>query len=282
MSLHNARTIPVASMSRPSDAHRKTTPCLDDADAPAADGGAQDGDKNTISTRLVTHVRESILRGEIAPGSKINLDKLRKTFKISLSPAREALARLTSAGLVERHDNRGYTVTPVSLANLAEITQLRAEFETLALDAAMRTGDLAWESEIMRCLHRLNRTERLADDPRTLEAWEFAHRDFHLALLKGCQMPILLDFCLTLHNLNDRYRRLFLLRTGGDREVEQEHSQIAQGTVARDRDFARERLRDHILRTGRNLQAAIGTDLEAEADRSSGPSRRRGAKPVRR
>ena len=239
----------------------------------------QEADKNTISTRLVTHLREAILRGEIAPGSKINLEKLRKTFSVSLSPAREALARLTSAGLVELHDNRGYTVAPVSLSNLVEITQLRAEFETLALDAAMQMGDLAWESEIMRSLHRLNRTERVPDDPRTLEAWELAHRNFHLALLKGCQMPILLGFCVMLHNLNDRYRRLFLQRTGGDREVEHEHNQIAQGTVARDRDFARERLREHILRTGHNLQAAIGAYLEAEG---AAASKARRSRTVRR
>lgn len=229
---------------------------LQDDDAGAAEA-SEDNGKNTIATRLVSRLREAILRGEIPPGSKINLEKARRIFDVSLSPMREALARLTSVGLVELHDNRGYSVAPVSLANLREITHLRAEFECLALDIAIQNGDLAWESEIMRSLHRLNRIHREASDPASLEAWEEAHREFHLTLIQGCDMPILLNFCMTLHNLNDRYRRIFLTRTGGDANVELEHSQIAQGTVARDRDYARERLREHILRTGRNLQNAL-------------------------
>ncbi|WP_432212099.1 GntR family transcriptional regulator [Bosea vestrisii] len=230
------------------------------ASAPPSHGGTGEKEKHTISTRLVSRMREAILRGELAPGSKINLDKARRTFDVSLSPMREALARLTSVGLVELHDNRGYTVAPVSLSNLREITQLRAEFECLALDIAMQYGDLAWESGITRALHRLNRIHREASDTASLEAWEDAHRDFHLTLIQGCDMPILLNFCTTLHNLNDRYRRIFLTRTGGDANVEQEHNQIAQGAVARDRDYARDRLREHILRTGRNLQNALSDE----------------------
>ncbi|MCV9938369.1 GntR family transcriptional regulator [Boseaceae bacterium BT-24-1] len=238
-------------------------------------GGSEEQGKNTISTRLVSRMRESILRGELPPGSKINLDRARKTFDVSLSPMREALARLTSVGLVELHDNRGYTVAPVSLSNLREITQLRAEFECLALGIAMQNGDLAWESDITRSLHRLNRTHREASDAKSLEAWEDAHRDFHLTLIQGCDMPILLSFCMTLHNLNDRYRRIFLARTGGDTSVELEHSQIAQGAVARDREYALDRLREHILRTGRNLQNALSDDRADAILTRSQPARRR-------
>lgn len=64
---------------------------------------------------------------------------------------------------------------------------------------------------------------------------------------------MLLGFCRTLLNLNDRYRRSFLVRSSGDRNVTTEHSEIAQGAVARDADFACGCLREHIHRTGSNL-----------------------------
>ena len=67
-------------------------------------------------------------------------------------------------------------------------------------------------------------------------------------------MPVLVGFCRALLNLNDRYRRTFLRDTSGDRNVTVEHSEIAQGTVARDVEFACERLREHIHRTGTNLR----------------------------
>jgi DNA-binding GntR family transcriptional regulator len=224
-------------------------------------GGAEIN--TTKASRLVNQVRESILSGELRPGTKINLDQLRREFKVSLSPLREALARLIAVGLVELHNNRGYTVAPVSLANLAEITRLRVEFECLALSSAIELGDVNWESEVMRCLHRLNRSNRDPADPKTLEAWEQAHRDFHMSLLAGCRMPVLLNFCLVLHNLNDRYRRVFLVRSGGDRNVATEHSEIAQGAVARDSVYACEKLRDHINRTGNNLRARLSGRLES-------------------
>ncbi|MFO1147577.1 MAG: GntR family transcriptional regulator [Alsobacter sp.] len=203
---------------------------------------------------LTDRLREAILSGELKPGTKINLARLRETLGVSLSPLREALARLIAVGLVAFHDNRGYRVAPVSRADLAEITRLRAEFESLALAEAIAHADVSWEGDVIRALHRLNRIERKADETATLLAWEAAHRDFHLTMLSGCRLAHLLDFCSVLHNLNDRYRRVFLAQSGGDRNVAQEHSEIAQGAVARDAEFACARLREHILRTGKNLQ----------------------------
>ena len=74
-----------------------------------------------------------------------------------------------------------------------------------------------------------------------------------MTLIAGCGMPILINFCSMLLNLNDRYRRTFLKRTSGDRNVMLEHSEIAQATVARDADYACERLREHLARTATNL-----------------------------
>ena len=220
-------------------------------------GSFSDDGKNTISSQLASRLREAIISGSLEPGSKINLDKERQSFNVSLSPLREGLARLISDGLVEFEDNRGYRVSPVSLANLEEITVLREEFEVFALKESIRVGDVEWESNVMRALHKLNRAERDASKPETLEHWETAHRDFHLTLISGCGKPLLLHFCKTLLNLNDRYRRTFLTQTSGDRNVSQEHSEIAQGAVARDSDYATDKLRQHIHRTGTNLLAHL-------------------------
>lgn len=213
-----------------------------------------DGGKNTISSQLMARLREAIVSGELSAGSKINLVRLREELGVSLSPLREALARLISDGLVEFEDNRGYRVAPVSLENLEEITALREEFETYALREAIRLGDLAWESDVMRALHMVNRTERDAARPETFEHWETTHRTFHVALISACGKPLLLGFCGMTLNLNDRYRRSFLKRTIGDRNVMMEHSEIAQAAVARDTDYACERLREHLARTGANLR----------------------------
>jgi len=220
-----------------------------------------DDGKNTIASQLVDRLREAIVSGRLEAGTKINLDRAKDQFAVSLSPLREALARLISAGLVEFEDNRGYRVAALSLSNLEEVTRLREEFEIFALRQAMLVGDVEWESNIMRSLHRLNRSARDAARPETLEQWEANHREFHLALISGCGMPVLTGFCRVLLSLNDRYRRTFLRATSGDRNVDNEHNRIAQATVSRDIDFACARLKDHIHRTGTNLRRHLADKI---------------------
>ena len=221
----------------------------------------EDGEKKTIASRVSHEIRQAILRGDMEPGSKINLDRLRTSYDISLSPLREALSRLVADGLVELEDLRGYRVAPVSTSNLAEVTRLRVEFESLALQHSIEQGDLEWESDVMRSLYRLNRIERDPARPESLEAWEEAHHDFHRQLIQGCGMPLLLRFCSVLHNLNDRYRRLFLATNPGDRDVRSEHIAIAEAAVARRSSEACTALRHHIDRTGTNLKRALAAAL---------------------
>ncbi|PZU18723.1 MAG: GntR family transcriptional regulator [Shinella sp.] len=213
-----------------------------------------DDGKNTMASQLMDRLREAIVSGKLPAGSKINLSKASTLFNVSLSPLREALARLISDGLVEFEDNRGYRVAPVSLGNLEEVTALREQFETYALAESIRVGGIEWERNVMRVLHKMNRTERDASRPETLELWEAAHREFHLTLISGCGKPLLLKFCSVMLNLNDRYRRTFLAETSGDRSVANEHSEIAQGAVAGDTEYACAKLREHIHRTGSNLR----------------------------
>jgi GntR family transcriptional regulator, carbon starvation induced regulator len=217
--------------------------------------------KETISSRISALLRDAILRGDLAPGAKINLDRLREQYDISISPLREAVSRLVADGLVEFEDQRGYRVVPISLENLTEVTALRAEFEVIALRASIERGNLDWESDVMRALYLLTRTERDSARPETFEAWEAAHTDFHMALIRGCKMPLLLTFCSVMHNMNDRYRRLFPARYPSLRDVKAEHEEIALAATAHDSDRACAALKAHILRTGDDLKRRLADPL---------------------
>lgn len=213
--------------------------------------------KETIASRISALLRDAILRGDLAPGSKINLDRLREQHDISISPLREAVSRLVADGLVEFEDQRGYRVVPVSLENLAEVTTLRAEFEVVALRASIRRGNLDWESDVLRALYLLTRTERDSARPETIAAWEAAHSDFHLALIRGCGMPLLLTFCSVLHNMNDRYRHLYPAPHASGRDVKAEHEEIAMAATGHDSDRACAALKAHILKTGEALKRRL-------------------------
>lgn len=220
-------------------------------------GALVDDKTNTIATQLVHRLREEIVSGALKPGAKINLAVARESFGVSLSPLREALARLVGDGLAEFEDNRGYRVAPVSLANLREVAQLRAEFECSALRHAMQVGDVGWEADVMHALHRLSRITYDPSRPETLARWEAAHAEFHMTLTRGCGMPLLQNVCRVLHNLNDRYRRIFLRTEGDDRDVATEHAEIAARVARREVGPACDSLRGHIQRTGSDLYRYI-------------------------
>lgn len=211
----------------------------------------------TLSSSLVARLRESIMSGDLTPGSKLNLDRMRESYGVSLSPLREALCRLESEGLVTILDQRGYRVAPVSPANLAEVIRLRVELEGMALKEAMQHGDTAWEGRVLAALHQLNRCKRGKRSAEEQEAWEVAHRAYHAELISACGMPLLRQFCATLHDQGDRYRRIFLKKHAPDRDVPGEHAAIADAVIARRVRDATRLLRDHIERTGRNIQAAL-------------------------
>lgn len=212
--------------------------------------------KATLSSRICADLRAAILRGDLAPAEKINLDRLRETYQISISPLREAVSRLIAEGLVNFEDQRGYSVTPVSLADLAEVTRLRGELETIALGEAVNNGDLEWESAVMGALYRLSRTAK--DTP---EAWEEAHSAFHMALVSGCGAPRLLQICAMLRTLQDRYRRLWppSPQDGAARQIAEEHRAIAEAATSREAARAAALLRAHIEATGTELRARMQT-----------------------
>lgn len=217
--------------------------------------------KRTIASRVESTLRHDILHGTLAPGSRLNLDRLRETLGVGLSPLREAVMHLVSDGLIVAEAQKGYTITPISVANLDEVCDLRLELEPYALMKSIERGGLDWEASVMGALHRLNRTERVANDQASQDAWEAANNAFHLALVERCDMPLLMKMYHSLVSLNDRYRHIYLKATGIQRDVIDEHTAIAEAAVDRRSDEACDLLRAHITRSTGNLRHLIADAL---------------------
>jgi len=207
----------------------------------------------TLASAICDRVRTDILDGRRKPGARIRLEDLKAEFNVSWSPIREAVSRLVAEGLITTEETRGYRVAPVSRADLADVVQLRMLLEGMALQRSIEQGDDAWEAEVLAHQHRLGKLESRRMHPTEAEQWETWHRAYHEALIRACGSPILLQFCGQLHDLSDRYRRLFLSAHDFDRDVPAEHRQITEATLARNAPTACELLRRHIERTGQNI-----------------------------
>jgi GntR family transcriptional regulator, carbon starvation induced regulator len=207
----------------------------------------------TLAGSICDRVRADILAGRRKPGARVRLEDLKAEFGVSWSPIREALSRLVAEGLITTEESRGYRIAPVSRTDLAEVIRLRMLLEPMALQRSIEHGDDAWEAEVLAHQHRLGKLESKRFYPAEAEQWERWHRAYHEALIGACGSPILLQFCGQLHDLSDRYRRLFLSAHNFDRDVPGEHRKITEAAVAHDAATACELLRRHIGRTGQNI-----------------------------
>jgi GntR family carbon starvation induced transcriptional regulator len=213
--------------------------------------------KTSIASDLTHRLRDAILRGQIGPNTKLRLEELGANFGVSLSPVREALLRLSGEGFVVSEDQRGFRVAEATARHLAEVTALRSHLEPFALRLAIEHGDVKCEEHLVAVFHRLTRIEQQDGFVPFLDEWERAHRDFHIALVAGCNMPMLVHFCGMLHDQSDRYRRLFLQKRPPQRNVAKEHAAIVEAVLARDADTACAKLLEHSRQTGAAVLAFL-------------------------
>jgi DNA-binding GntR family transcriptional regulator len=211
------------------------------------------GIADDISDRL----RSDILTGRIKPDTKLRLEDFRTEFGVSWSPIREGLTRLVAEGLVVAEAPRGYRVATVSKAHFADVVRTRMQVECMALRESVKRGDDAWEADVLASHHRLSKFEARRWQPGDYEQWETWHRTYHQTLIAACGSPILLQFCSMLHDMRDRYRRLFLVTHEPNRNVAKEHAELTQAVLGRDADRAGALLERHIERNGKAILGAI-------------------------
>ena len=89
-----------------------------------------------LNERVYETLRQRVLRREPGPGAKLSLHELAAELGVSRSPVHHALTRLVSEGLLTVKARRGYYVTPVTAAAIAQGYEVRLALE---LHAAERT-----------------------------------------------------------------------------------------------------------------------------------------------
>lgn len=196
-------------------------------------------------------IRQDIVSGELAPGERLGVDRLRERYGVGASTVREALSLLSAEALVDAEGQRGFTVSPISLDDLRDLCEARKLIEGEAVRESVRNGDDDWEGDLVAAFHRLTRAqERLRpDDADTIREWELRNHDFHDALVGRCESRWLHHLLDTLMHHTERYRRASLTSGSVKRDVHGEHAALMQAALDRDAERAAELVIEHIDHT---------------------------------
>lgn len=214
--------------------------------------------KQTRATRLLARIKDAIISGRLPPGERLVVATLAGTFEEGQTPVREALMKLASDGYVVQEGQRGYSVAPVSRSELVQLTQMRAEIESLAVRWAIEHGDDDWEAGVLAATHRLLKLNKLGPDGHAIDPqWNERHLAFHQALVAGCPNLVLLQMRNLLSERAERYRHLAVRYLRSPRDDRGEHEALTAAVLSRNAALADKLIRSHIETTSRILLAEI-------------------------
>lgn len=197
------------------------------------------GITGSLAVVATATIRDRILDLTLPPGMQLDEAILRDKLGISRTPAREALNRLVTEGLVETRANRGFFVRALDLADTAQffdayVVSERSSAHFLRFGNAGLVDDL---ERIQAAHEKAIRRDRFLD---------VSHRNaqFHVRIAEASENPHLVDFANRLHNLgrrlayfvyaNEAIDRAFLETQ--QRHIVDEHHRIIAAIRAGDRE----------------------------------------------
>lgn len=224
-------------------------------------------DKTTLATTVYQKLRSDIIRSAFRPGEKLRIEGIAAMYDVGSNAVREALSRLSSERLVERHEQRGFSVPAIALDDWRVLVKTRCFLESSVLRESMKHRDDQWEEAIVVAFHRLSRFR--SDSAEDRAAWEDAHRNFHRSLLANCGSPWLLEFCDILADHAARYVSISNAYRKVPRDGQAEHEALMKAVLHGTEDEACMLLVEHYTKTLRMIEDLFDRDQLSPADLSS-------------
>jgi DNA-binding GntR family transcriptional regulator len=203
----------------------------------------------TLVENAYLALRQDIVEGKHQPGTRLRVEHLKDGYGVGAGTLREALSLLVSDALVVSEGQRGFWVSPISHADIEDVTRTRILLETEALRMSIQAGGDEWEAGLLAAFHRLTKVEeKLTQSAQKFREWEERNRAFHEALIAGCDSRWLRYLIGILYRQSERYRR-FALASPIKRNVHEEHQEIFDAAMKRDAKRACAALEIHISAT---------------------------------
>jgi DNA-binding GntR family transcriptional regulator len=214
----------------------------------------------TAEAIAAAELRDAIIRGDLAPGSRIRQEATAQQLGISLIPIREALRTLTSEGVVTYHPQRGYFVTELPAAAITDIYLVRDLLERQTEELAipqLTDQDLSAMGDHLRDQARAVEREDAVDMIAT-------NRRFHFTIFERSDNAWLMRFVTQLWDTLDPYRVLSYRRMWLEdperhipAEILVEHERILDALQRRKPDRALRLLERHRNRSATFLRALV-------------------------
>jgi DNA-binding GntR family transcriptional regulator len=204
--------------------------------------------RETLGAQVYHLLRDRILRGEIAGGSRLIQGPLSEEIGTSRIPVRDALKRLESDGLVKCDETGRYSVVQFSTQDAEEVYAIRRQLEPFAVELAARAMTSEAMEEIKSLFNELNKAARR----RQLEKYIEINTSFHMAIYEASGMVRLVRIIRGLYSGVPSLTPIVL--EGRIVRSQEEHAEIVDRLAARDGAGAARAMDRHIENALAELQ----------------------------
>ncbi|MDE7322700.1 MAG: GntR family transcriptional regulator [Lachnospiraceae bacterium] len=201
-------------------------------------------------------LRQEILTGKLKPGERLMEIQLANKLGVSRTPIREAIRKLELDGLVIMIPRRGAEVAQITLKDLKDVMEVRCALDVLAIELACER----MEQEGLNNLYQA--CENFREAVKTKDTRKLAEADvaFHDAIVTSTGNTRLIQLVSNLSEQMYRYRFEYLKDATSHEMLQQEHMEMYQNILKKDKAAAASVVRKHI----NNQEEAIIKQLQLE------------------
>lgn len=196
-----------------------------------------------LGARVYQALLNSIVSGQIDPGTALRPDAIARQLDVSTTPVREAMHRLENDGLATKLPYQGWFVREFSEHQIRQLYECRSALECFSVRLAcerISDEEVAW-------LHRCQSTGEAALAVGDMDAYRIYNRDLHGAILKAATNTYLISLMgqlgLQIEMLIARTIRI----TGRPVRAIEEHLCLIGLIEKRDSEGAQRSMERHIL-----------------------------------
>ena len=200
------------------------------------------GRSRTQAERITAEMEAEIVRGDLAPGQKLDEVAIAQRYSASRTPVREALRALAVSGLVTHEPRVGAIVARPTVSNVVELFELVGELEGVAIRLACERMTEFHRARI-EAAYQACRRQATSD---AAEAYLSANDAFHCAIHDAADNRALKSEIGQINRRLGPYRRFITFLPGRRESAEREHEILAEALFADDGARASAAMRDHV------------------------------------
>lgn len=207
----------------------------------------------TASTQAFDHLRELITTLTLVPGTKLDRAALAQYFKLSTTPVRDALTRLSEENLVDIYPQHATIVRAIDIASVKEAHFLRLSLELELAATLARQRDPA----LVDALEGLVSQQAFALSRKDYDAFMRLDLAFHQQMFGAAHVDGLWRVLRSMSGNLDRLRRLHVPLADKGKQILADHTRIAGAIASGDAGLAQACVREHLSGTLKQLPALM-------------------------